>query len=106
MDASFLNKRITIYKETTSTNSVGTPTETYSFLKKSWAGMRLLTGNTEYSQDGELPFTSVEFTVRYDPLINYKCKITYDSQDYKIKHIHPLGRKDFYRIIAIVWDEE
>jgi len=105
MLASTLNKRIYIEKEVTTTNAVGTPVETYSYLKETWASMRLLIGNTQFSQDGELPFSSTEFIVRYDDRIDYKCRIKYDGQYYRINHIHEQGRKDFYRILALVWEE-
>lgn len=106
MISSGFNKSITIEKEVTSTNALGTPTETYSFLKETWANMRVLGGNTQYTENSGLPFTDIEFTLRYDPRINYDCRILCDGNYYKIKHLMVEGRKDYIRLRTIVWDEE
>lgn len=105
MNSNDLNKHIIIEKETTTVNSLGTPVETYSFLKESYAGVWLKSGNTQYS-DGALPFSTVEFIVRYDERIDYKCRIYYEGQYYKIKHIYVQGRKDWQRVQAIVWESD
>ncbi|HPI82203.1 MAG TPA: phage head closure protein [Candidatus Paceibacterota bacterium] len=106
MITSGFNKYIVFERETTSTNEIGTPVETYSFLKHSWANFRLLGGNTQYTEVGALPNSEVEFTVRYDPSIDYSCRIWHDNQYYKILHIFTDGRKDYTRIRAIVFEEE
>ena len=106
MITSAFNRFITFEKEITTTNAVGTPIETYIFLKESWANFRLLSGNTQYTEEAALPNSSVEFTVRYDPEINYACRIKYDNQYYKIKHIFSDGRRDYTKIRAIVFEEE
>ena len=106
MIASGFNRSIVFEKEDTTTNSVGTPIEGYQFLKESWANVRLLTGATQYTEDAGLPFSDIEFIVRYDEEIDYSCRIYYDNQYYKIKHIHTQGRKDYTQIRATVWENE
>ncbi len=106
MITSGFNKHITIQKEVTSLNSIGTPIKNYSFLKESWANFYLLGGGSQFSEVGILPSSDVEFTVRYDPEINYACRIKYDNQYYSIRHIFTEGRCDYTRIRCKVWEEE
>ena len=101
-----LNRVITIEKEQTSTNSVGTPTEEYAFWKQTHANVRFLSGSSEYAAEGTLPFTRAEFTIRYDPNINYKCRILYDNQYYEIGHIQTIGRNHWLKIVSVVWEGE
>ena len=105
MIASGFNKHITFERETTTINSLGNPIETYAFFKESWASFRMLRGNTLYGE-GALPYTEAEFVVRYDPSIDYSCRIYCDGQYYKIKHIWTEGRQDYTHITAIVFEEE
>lgn len=106
MITSGFNSYIVFEKEVTSTNTIGTPVETYSFLKESWANFRFTGGSTQYLQEAGLPVTDCEFTVRYDPDIDYACRIKYDNQYYRISHIFTDGRKDYTRIRAKVWEVE
>jgi len=103
---SLLNKEIIFEKETTSTNAVGTPVETYSFMKQTWAKVYVYNGGSDYDIEGTLPFTRSEFTVRYDKNINYKCRILYEAQYYEIGHIETIGRNHFLKIRTVVWEGE
>ena len=98
-----LNNYITIQKETTSTNAVGTPVETYAKLKDTWATIKYTGGTTQFNE-GEMPFTDTEFSIRYDVLVNYKCRVLFNSEYYKILHIELIGRKDGMRLKCIKWD--
>ena len=104
MIPSALNKLITVEKETTTTNAVGTPEETYVFLKQCYASKLTKSGSTQYDAHGELPFSVDEFTVRYDKRVDYKCRLIYNNNYYKIEHIEEVGRKHFLRLDCIVWD--
>jgi len=106
MIPSQLSRLITIEKEITTNNAVGTPTEAYSFWKQCYANMSAKTGATEYSGEGALPFTRVEFTMRYDPTIDYKCRIKYENQYYEIGHIETMGRNHWIKIRCVVWEGE
>jgi len=105
MYTSTLNKHIIIEKETTSKNALGTPTEEYAFLKEAYAGVWLKSGSTDYSGEGAIPYSYVEFIIRYDDRVNYKCRIEYENQYYKINHIYVVGRQDWMRIQAVVWED-
>ena len=106
MTAAELNRRITIEKESTAKNSVGTPTETYVNLKETAAKVLVTTGSTDYTGQGALPFTRISFTIRWDERVNYKCRIVYDDQYYEIDHIETLDRNHWMKISSIVWEGE
>jgi SPP1 family predicted phage head-tail adaptor len=106
MISSAFNRFIIFEKETSSKNAVGTPTEPYTFLKETWANFRLLSGGTQFTQEAGLPYSDVEFTIRYDPDINYACRIVFDNQYYRIQHIFTEGRMDFTKIRCKVWEGE
>lgn len=105
MFTSLLNKNIVIEKEVTKVNELGTSTEEYSFLKETKAHMLVKTGGTQYSDSVAQAFTYVDFTIRYDKRVNYKCRILYEGQFYKINHIMEIDRKRFQRIRAVVWEQ-
>ena len=106
MLASNLNRIVTIEKEDTIVNAVGTPTEEYVFMKDAWASFKIITGSTDYTEEGSLPYSKAEFLVRYDDAINYKCRLIYDNQYYEIGHIETVGRKDWMKIRCTVWEGE
>lgn len=105
MIAATLNKRIIIEKEVKDNTPGDTPKPVWQFMKNSWANIRLLSGATQYTEDGALPFSTTEIIVRYDEKINYNTRIKYDNQYYKINHIHVVNRKDWMRLMCIVWEE-
>jgi len=107
MFASVLNKQITVEKETTSTNRVGTSQETFVFHKECWAQKSSdKGGRTEYDPYGQVPFSNDIFIIRYDETIDYKCRLIYNNNYYKIEHIEELGRRHWLKLKCIVWDRE
>lgn len=103
MISAALDTSITIEKETTTINAVGSPSETYAKLKDTWATIKDTSGGTRY-ENGEEPYTDTEFSIRYDVLVNYKCRVLYNSEYYKIIHIALIRRKDGMRLKCIKWD--
>lgn len=99
-----MDKYIKLEVETTSTNAVGTPVETYALLRYTFASIKYNRGGTEFDEAAH-PFTNIEFSVRWTSDINYKCRILYDSEYYKILYIENIGRKDGKRLKCILWDE-
>lgn len=106
MITSGFNRAIQFEKKTTVKNIGGTPTEVWTFMKESWANFRLLSGSMQITQDAGLPTSNVEFTVRFDPTINYDCQIKMEGHTYQIQHIYTEGRKDYTRIRANVYNED
>lgn len=103
MLGAFLNRIITIEQETTSVNAVGTPVETYAVLKKTFATVKYNNGGTQFNE-GAMPYTDTEFSIRFDERINYKCRVLYNTEYYKILHLELIGRKDGMRLKCIKWD--
>ena len=87
MITSGFNRSIQFEKKVTIKNEVGTPTEVWSFQKESWANFRLLSGQMQFTPDAGLPTSNVEFVVRYDPTVDYDCRIKMDDHTYQINHI-------------------
>ena len=104
MVPSSLKELIVIEKETTAKNRVGTPQETYAFLKETYADVFIQGGTTQYDTAGQLPFSQTVFTVRYDENIDYKCRLIYNNNYYKIESIQEMGRKHWIRLRCIVWE--
>ena len=105
MLASLLNKQITIEKETTSTNRVGTPKETYVFYKEAWAQkVEKPAANTQYDAMGQVPFSSDDFIIRFDEDIDYKCRVIYNNNYFKIEGIDLIGRRHWMKLKCVVWE--
>jgi len=99
-----LDKQIVIEKETTTTNRVGTPEETYEFLKEAWAEKFQNNSTTQYAPEGMVPFSADVFIIRYDEDINYKCRLIWNNNYYKIEGIDYIGRKHWIKLKCIVWE--
>jgi head-tail adaptor len=78
-----LNTMISIEKEITTKNAVGSPVETYSLLKKTYATVKFTAGGKEFNE-GEMPYTDTEFSLRYDSEINYKCRVMLQKEGVNI----------------------
>lgn len=104
MIPSELNKQIVIEKESTTTNRVGTPKEAYVFVKECFAQITTLSGTSQYDVVGTSPFTVSTFVIRYDERVDYKCRIIYNNNYYKIEHLDLVGRKHWMKLSCIDWD--
>jgi len=105
MLASLLNKQIVIELESTKTNSKGTPEESYEFLKEAWAQkIERPAASTQYAPEGQVPFSSDEFIIRFDEDINYKCRVIWNNNYYKIEGIDFIGRRHWMKLKCIVWE--
>lgn len=98
MLAARLDTEISFEKETTTSNDIGTPVETYVFLKKKWSTVTYTGGRTIGEEHADRTITDTVFTIRYDEDVNYKCRILYNNCTYFIKHIEIIGRKVGMRI--------
>jgi head-tail adaptor len=105
MNANFLNKFIIFEKQITTVDSYNSPIKTYTFLKESYAGVKMIGGDLLYT-NGEIPYNNLEFLIRYDPDIDYSCRILYENNYYEIKQVFTIGRQDFTKIIGKVWGDE
>lgn len=102
-----LNRWITIEKSTrTKDATIGNPRDTYAALYSTWAGVSYGAGSFNKDNVGSNVLVDAAFTIRYDPLVNYKCRILYNDQYYKIDHIEIIGRDEGMRIKTIRFTEE
>lgn len=99
MNANDLKHRIAIHKYDRSKNAAGTPIEAFKFLKYTYAGIKAVSGNLEFDPaPGTVHAQNVEITLRYDPAIDYNCRIVYDINTYRINYIDPIVRRGFYTL--------
>ncbi len=103
MIAGALNKRISIEIEVTTKNSVGTPIETYTELKKTFASLKYITGGTDFNE-GAQANSSHDFSIRYDSEVNYKCRVVFEGEYYKILAIELIGQKDGMRLRCVKFE--
>ena len=104
MNAARLTEYIKLEVETTAKNNIGTPTETYGLLKYCFASVVYRNGGTDF-EEGAYPYTNTEFSIRWDERVNYKCRVYFEQEYFKILHIEKIGRKDGLRLKCIRWDE-
>lgn len=105
MNVNDLRTPIEIWEYVRTDNSGGTPIENFLLYRTKYSLMRVKGGATLNNELGNLPYTNVEFTIRYDENVNYQCQIKYNTKMYKIEHIEILERKAWMRIQTIVYNE-
>lgn len=102
MDANNLKTYVEVWKYDYSDNEGGTPVEIFKLYRKKYANMYVRGGGTEDSELGRLPFTNVEFTFRYDSVIDYRCQVKYNNVFYQINHIEVIDRNAWMKLITTV----
>lgn len=105
ISTSILNRKITIQKSTVSKNDIGTVEDTWEDYKYAWANVYVRGGDTSYLNGQELPYTTTEFTIRYDEAMNYNYRIKFKNDYYKILHVEEMGRKEGLKIRTIIFNE-
>lgn len=105
MNVNDLRWPIEIWKYDYGDNSGGTPIETFKLYRKVYAYLKVRSGSTETSELGKLPNTSVEFVIRYDPVVDYRCQIKYNNKFYEIEHIEVIDRMAWMRLQTSVYNE-
>jgi len=98
-----LDRIVIIEKEVTTKNTVGTPVETYALLKTTFAAVKYTNGETEFNE-GAQAYTDIDFTIRYDKAVDYKCRIKYEGIYYKILAIEAIGRRDGMRLKCVKFE--
>lgn len=95
-----LDERVDIYTYTTSPNGYGEAVRTYTSLISCWAKVTVESGSESRQAEQELATRNVKFIVRYYPGINEKCRVTYDSENYDITNVTPIGRNNYLQLTA------
>ena len=106
MNSNKLQHRVAIYKYDRSVNAAGTPIEGFKLYKYAYAGIKELGGSLEIDgAPGTVHNQNVEITIRYDSTIDYRCKIVYGQNTYKIDCIDPVVRKGFFVLRCYTYNE-
>jgi head-tail adaptor len=105
MNVNDLREPVDLWKYDSSDNSAGTPVEQFKLYRKTYANVKVTGGNTDQTDLGKLPNTNVEFIIRYDPVVDYRVQIKYNSKFYEIYHIELVDREAWMRIKTVVYNE-
>lgn len=109
MLSALLNRVITIQISTSPKNEVGTATPVWSDYIDTYSGIYNPSGDTRFTQDGQIIAYSTVFTIRYNndtKLINNKYRIKYNGNIYKIVQVEQVGRKDTIKLTAITFNDD
>ena len=84
-----LNKRVTIntVTRTASTDGMGGYTETNAKVKDTWAKMRPLTNSETLNYGLELGQRMVEFTLRYDTMLDQTNSIVFGARTFRVRSV-------------------
>lgn len=100
------DRHITIQQKTTTRNAVGTPKDTWVFLKEKFAHVSYGRGATAADEYGERASTDATFTIRWDPAIDYSCRILFEGKRYRIRHIEYVGRQERMRLQTLMIESD
>ena len=95
-----MDRRVTIESYTTTTDSWGHPTKTWSTHATVWANKKEVKAieRTEQSQIVALSYT--QFRIRYLSSVDTTMRISYDSKYYYITGVKELGRQEGLEILT------
>ena len=106
MNSNSLQNRVAIYKYNRSNNAAGTPIEQFLFYKYTYASIKVISGSLlEDSAPGTVSEYAFEIIMRYDPLIDYNCKIVYENNSYRINYIEQVTKKGFLKLRCTLYNE-
>lgn len=94
-----LDRRITLANCTSSIDTFGGATESYSTLATVWAWVRYKSGNESLFKTKETVSADAIFTIRYRTLTE-KTRITFETVIYDIVHIAEVGRREYLELTA------
>lgn len=108
MISALLNRIITIEKSTDGVNLVGSPVSTWNEYITTYSGVFVPSGDTRYTQNGQIFSYRTEFTIRYNndtKVINNKFRVKYNGNYYKIVQVQEIGRKEGIRLVTVNFDD-
>jgi len=101
---SSLNYLITIEKETTTKNAVGTPIKQWGALCTCYANVYSKSDSLLSLSEGQLSNTSIIFTIRYRSDIDYSCRILFENIYYKIIGLNLIRRKVGLKLTGVAYN--
>lgn len=108
MDAYKLDRVIQIYTRAVASSSdspapaYGEPLPTYTLFATVYAEVKTLSGREYFAADQQIAEDLTEFNIRWMSGINAQCRVVFAGQNYDVRAVHEIGRRDGLRLIATV----
>jgi SPP1 family predicted phage head-tail adaptor len=100
------DRPIIIEKRTKGKNALGTPVSSWVVLKNKFCHVSYKGGNTGTLAEGERVRTDITFTIRHDPAVNYDCRVIFEGDIYRIRHIERQGRQEKMKLACVMFEQE
>lgn len=95
-----LDRRITLENYSTSRDSYGQETKTWSVVATVWASIGYEQASEKYMGDQLIAPTIITFLIRYRSGVNEKYRLQYNSVYYDILSVQEVDRKRYMMIRA------
>ena len=102
MNASQLDRRITIETRGVHKDALGSKTMVFTELGKFWARVGFQKSGSDQSEDGMVmgTYQSVTFTIRYTTKVEAGDRVTYKGENYVIENILEQGRRAYLDLLC------
>jgi SPP1 family predicted phage head-tail adaptor len=102
MRAGDLDRRIRIERREVSQQAYGEAQPTYTLLAETWARVAPLSGREYFAADQVIAEDFTEFRVRWLAGVDAQCRIIYNDNEYNVRAVHEIGRREGLRIVTTV----
>lgn len=100
MNAGRLDRKIELHSPTTTTDSFGQSSETFAKVADVWAMKKDTAAREIVEADQLVAMVRTEWTIRHRTDINETWIVKYESNEYEIKGILEIGRREGLRLIT------
>lgn len=101
MRAGKLDRRVTIQRATTASNSFNEPIETWADVATVWGQQRPNRGNERFAAQEVAGSAVMTFQIRYRSDVTVKDRLSYDGRLWNILDVRELGRREATEIDAV-----
>ena len=91
-----LDKKVSIQRQTTTTDSSGQPQDTWTTTSNPWVSIRPISGKEYFNASGERAQVSHEVVLRHGPTVAPKDRIVYGSRTFDIQSVLNLEERSRY----------
>jgi len=95
-----LDRKITIERKTTTTDSIGGVVETWATWKTAWSEVVPVSGREALRFNRPTASRVSKFVIRYLSGLTEKDRIVHDSQNWDVIYIREIGRREGLEVIA------
>jgi SPP1 family predicted phage head-tail adaptor len=100
MRAGKMDRRVTIQSNTTSRNSYGEETDSWSTLATVWAEVRHLRGDEKFLAKAVTTEKVITVRIRYRSDVTTQNRLVWESNNYDITEVAEIGRREGLEITA------